>query len=223
MNIVLIGPPGSGKGSLSNLLKNQYGFTHISTGDLLRKEVATGSELGKEISRLIDAGNMVSDEISLNVMKNEITKSNGNCIFDGYPRNLFQAKLLESTLLDGKTDDLIILYFDISLEKLIDRITNRVTCNTCGEIYNLKTKPPIIENDNEYFCKVCPKEISQITKRKDDNVESLKTRFSVFQQNTLPLLQYYQSSGFKFIQLDADKTIQEIESLVIDQLQIRKD
>jgi adenylate kinase len=217
MKLVLIGPPGSGKGSVGLFLKNNYGFTHISTGDLLRAEVATGSDLGKEIAALIDNGKMVNDEISLKVMKQAIIQSNGNCIFDGYPRNLKQLELLESVLLDHKIDDLHILNFDISLSELEERIVNRLTCSSCGEIYNIKSKPPIDVNGT-FFCKCSPM-IQTLTKRLDDNVDSLKTRYLVFNETTIPVIQKYKQYP-NFHKINANQSLSKIEEIVIDILKL---
>lgn len=217
MKIVLIGPPGSGKGSIGLFLKNNYDFIHISTGDLLRAEVATGSALGQEIAALIDNGQMVNDEISLKVMKKAIEQSNGKCIFDGYPRNIKQVELLETVLLDGKIDDLIILNFDIDLADLEDRILNRLTCSNCGEIYNLKSKPPI-ESGDDFFCKCSPL-IKTLTKRVDDNIDSLKVRYNVFNENTAPVIKHFSKYPYCY-KIQANQKLEIIEDVVIKLLKL---
>lgn len=210
-HLVLIGPPGSGKGTLSlELIKK--GFNHISTGDLLREEIASGSELGKYIASLIDKGNMVDDNTSLAVMKKAMQSSKVGVIFDGYPRNLSQAKLLEDVLLNNDTSNLYIIYLSMPLELLAERIIHRYTCPSCGEIYHLKTKAPLKEGDNY----TCPQDHTVLSKRKDDNLESLKTRFEVFKANTVPVVESYRNYE-RFFEIDATKKPEEIleESLKI--------
>ena len=203
-NIVLIGMPGSGKGTVCLELK-KMGYNHISTGDLLRIEVASGSELGKEIAARIDNGLMVDDQLSLRVMKESMNKNNGNCLFDGYPRNLVQAKLLESELINNDVDNLIILHLDISRDLLKERIINRLTCPKCEKIFNLKDQKPKSKN-NKHFCDSCDIELS---KRKDDNEESLNTRLKVFDDKTQDVINYY-SSFKKYYKIDASKNREEI-------------
>lgn len=199
-HLVLIGPPGSGKGTLSLSLKAQ-GFIHISTGDLLREEIATGSELGKEIANLIDNGQMVDDQTSLRVMKKAMTSAKAGTIFDGYPRNLVQLELLEKELLNEDISNLYVIYLNMPLEKLTDRIINRYTCPSCGEIYNLKNKPPL-KQEAEY---ICAKDQSVLSKRKDDNLESLQTRFKVFIEKTTPVINRYRTYP-NFYELNADQS-----------------
>jgi adenylate kinase len=209
-NIVIIGLPGSGKGTICLELK-KLEYTHISTGDLLRIEVASGSELGKEIAARIDNGLMVDDQLSLKVMKEAMNKSNGSCLFDGYPRNLIQAKLLETELIDNDLDNLIILHLDIDKSLLQERIINRLTCPKCDNIFNLKDKIPKIE-DSKYLCSSCDVELS---KRKDDNEESLNTRLKVFDEKTKAVIDYY-SQFKKYYKIDANKSREDILSNILN-------
>lgn len=203
-HLVLIGPPGSGKGTLSLSLKNK-GFIHISTGDLLREEIASGSTLGQEIAKLIDNGQMVDDVTSLKIMKKAMKKESSGTIFDGYPRNLKQLELLEKELLSGDTSNLYIIYLNMPLEQLAERIINRYICPLCGEIYNLKNKPPIITNDSY----LCLKDHAVLEKRKDDNLESLQTRFKVFLEKTAPVIEKYRSYP-NFYEIDASQDAESV-------------
>lgn len=196
-HIVLIGPPGSGKGTLASELK-KINYSHISTGDLLRAEIEADTELGRYAANLINKGNMVDDSVSLQIMKKAFEKATKGAIFDGYPRNIAQMQLLESDILNHKIDNLYIIYFNIPLEKLISRIINRWTCPSCSEIYNLSTKKPL-SNNNQYLC---INDQVELTQRKDDNEESLKTRISVFNEKTLPVVSKYQNYPH-FLNVDA--------------------
>jgi adenylate kinase len=204
-NIVLIGPPGSGKGTLSKKLQ-EIGYLQISTGDLLREEVATGSELGKKIAEKIDNGFMVEDEISLAVMKKAMKTAKSGSIFDGYPRNLSQAKLLEQHLHTGDLNDLIILFLKLDLDDIKERIIFRKTCADCGEIFNLKTKKPKLENEEE-VCTKCGSH--NLQKRSDDNEESLQNRFTTYLTKTYPVVEMYEHYP-KFFEIQAFQNEEQI-------------
>ena len=204
-NIVLIGPPGSGKGTLSKKLQN-VGYLQISTGDLLREEIASGSELGKKIAEKIDNGFMVEDHVSLAVMKKAMKTANQGSIFDGYPRNLKQAELLELHLHEGDPQNLIILFLNIEPSKIIERIIYRTTCGNCGEILNFKFKQPLCQNDKN-SCPACHSE--NLIKRNDDNKESLENRLKTYFEKTYPVVKYY--SSFKnFYEINADDSEENI-------------
>lgn len=202
--IILLGAPGSGKGTQAAQLVEELGYKHISTGDLLRKEISEGSELGQRVKSIMDNGDLVDDHTVLELLKKNCDLNNNVYIFDGFPRNLEQAKLLDEVVLKDVSKKAI--YFDIDLEILIERVVNRRLAPKSGEIYNLKTKPPKVPGK----CDVSGEELIQ---RKDDNEETVRNRLNVFKSTIDPVLDYYEKTG-NLIRIDASRTSRE----VMDQL-----
>ncbi|MGI4994234.1 adenylate kinase [Halobacteriovorax sp. GFR7] len=198
--LILIGAPGSGKGTQAKNIVSELGYKHVSTGDLLRAEVAKESELGRKIKAVMDSGELVSDELVLDLLKANCAVEKSTYIFDGYPRNLVQAKDLDSALLGGVDSKAI--YFDIALDTLVERIVNRRVAPGSGEIYNLKTKPPKVEGK-------CDVSGEDLVHRKDDNEETVRTRMKVFTDNIEPVLEYYESQG-RLVRVDATNGLDEI-------------
>lgn len=196
MNIVLIGIQGSGKGTLVADLQNYIAFELISTGKLFRDEIATGSQLGKYIAKLINAGNLVDNDTVMQVLKNKLDSvAKPNVVFDGFPREIGQAKLLKQIM-----DVDLVINLNLSREKAIDRLLNRLTCKKC----NLITKKTEV---NSNVCSVCGGELFT---RDDDTVESINKRFEIFENNTLPLLDLYKSWGVKVVDIDASQTPKQV-------------
>lgn len=180
MHLIFIGYPGSGKGTVAKQLAATH--TQISTGDLLRAEIASGSKLGKEIDAVISGGNLVSDEMALALIQANFDPTK-NYIFDGFPRTLKQAQMLNELVLKGH--DFKAVYFEIDKNLLTDRIIHRRSCPDCGAIYNLKFKAPQVENT----CDSCGK--VGLTHRKDDTIEVLSTRLAVFENTGGAILDFY--------------------------------
>lgn len=202
-DFIFIGPPGSGKGTVSKKLLLE-GYHQISTGDLLRAEISKQSPLGLKIKDIIGKGNLVSDDIALELIKQEFSP-NKTFIFDGFPRTVGQAQLL-SPLLKGR--DTAIVYFKIDDALLLERIVHRRSCAKCGAIYNLKNLPPKQEN----VCDHCHH--SPLTHRKDDEEGILKTRLEVYHQSTAPLLDHYKDSLITIdATLDSEAIIKILKSL----------
>lgn len=185
--LILLGPPGSGKGTQAARLVSDLGYKHISTGDLLRNEIAKKSELGEKVQGIMTRGELVDDNTVLELLNANCDLSTGSYIFDGFPRNLDQAKSLDSEVI--KDVDHLAIYFDIDLELLAQRLVNRRTCGDCGEIYNLLSKAPKTEGT----CDKCGG--TNLKQRKDDNEESVKTRLGVFKSTIEPVLSYYEERG----------------------------
>ena len=190
MNLLLIGTPGAGKGTVSNHLIENYGMNHVSTGNILREAVANKTELGLKVKEFMDSGTLVPDSIILEIIKETLGKldSSKGFIFDGFPRTVNQAKEFEKMLneINSKIDCVVAL--DVTDDVVIKRITGRRTCTKCNEIYNIYYKVPHTENK----CDVCG---GDLYTRNDDNLDSLKKRLSEYHINAEPLLSFYESKG----------------------------
>lgn len=196
-NIIFIAPPAAGKGTQSNLLKDKYDYVHISTGDMLREIVSSDSELGKVVKNIIDKGNLVSDDLIFELLKNKLSNIEGKpFILDGFPRTLNQALFLDNNL---KIENYIVIYLELSKADAVKRINGRLTCS-CGKSYNLNDnnlKPKVTD-----ICDVCGK---KLVKRDDDNLEAFKIRFDVFLKNIKPLIDYYKDKNkLKVVNVNRD-------------------
>lgn len=209
MNIFIMGAPGSGKGTFSSKIKEEYNLNHISTGDIFRANISQGTELGLQAKAYAEQGKLVPDEITNKMVKDYLAtlsdKKNGY-LLDGYPRTLDQAKAFEE-MTDGT--DLavdVILAMDVPTDVLTRRITGRRTCKDCGEIYNIYSKPTKVEG-------VCDRCGGELTQRKDDNEESLKVRLDEYSNNTEPVIDYYEKKNM-VSHINADASMDEIWSSV---------
>ena len=199
-NIIFIAPPAAGKGTQSQMLKEKYGYVHISTGDLLRAEIASGSELGCEVKNIIDKGNLVSDELMIDIIKSKLTEIKGKpFILDGFPRTLNQAESLDGIL----DDNYETIYLELSREDAVKRIESRLTCS-CGKSYNMNDealKPKVAG-----ICDICGKEL---VKRDDDNAQAFIVRYDNFLNNTKVLIDYYKNKNKLHI-VDVNRNINDI-------------
>lgn len=190
MNIILLGPPGAGKGTQARTLVDTRGMVQLSTGDMLREAKDSGTEMGQIVADVMARGALVTDEIVIGLIKEklETVKAKG-FIFDGFPRTLAQADALGELLseMDESLDAVIEMRVDD--EALVERITARSTCGMCGEVYNDKTKP--IPDDGK--CTNCGG--TEFKRRADDNADSLKTRLMEYYKQTSPLIGYYYAKG----------------------------
>jgi adenylate kinase len=190
MNLVLMGPPGAGKGTQAEVIVEKYGIPHISTGNMFRQAMAEGTELGKQAKEYYDQGKLIPDDLTIQIVRERLSKddcSNG-FLLDGFPRTVPQAIALDGMLEElGKKIDLVI-NIDVRTELLIDRLTGRRICKSCGTTYHLKNHPPKQEN-------VCDKCGGELYERPDDRVEIVSTRLDVYFEQTAPLLAYYQQKG----------------------------
>ncbi|WP_428548052.1 adenylate kinase [Profundibacter sp.] len=190
MNIILLGPPGAGKGTQARRLVEERGMIQLSTGDMLREAKDSGTEMGKRVAKVMDAGELVTDEIVIGLIEEKLKGDNGGgFIFDGFPRTLAQADALGELLKKyGKTLDAVI-EMRVDDDALVRRITGRFTCGNCGEVYHDETKRPKVDG----VCDVCGE--SDMKRRADDNEESLRTRLMEYYKKTSPLIGYYYAKG----------------------------
>lgn len=213
MNIIFIAPPAAGKGTQSSLLKENFGYLHLSTGDLLRAEIKKKTDLGTRIENIISKGELVSDEIITELLKNELNKiSDKKFILDGYPRNINQAKILNELFAETNINNYIALYLDLDEELALKRALGRVVCSNCGESYNIyfqNLQPK--END------ICDKCHSKLIKRSDDDKETFRKRFKTYLEVTNPLLDYYKKQNRLYIidaSQDSNQIFADIENIL---------
>jgi adenylate kinase len=190
MNIILLGPPGAGKGTQARKLVEERGMIQLSTGDMLREARTSGTEMGRKVAEVMDRGELVTDEIVIGLIEERLEgDKGGGFIFDGFPRTLPQADALGALLArHGETLDAVI-EMRVNDEALVSRISARSTCAACGEVYNDLTKP--IPADGK--CTVCGG--TEFKRRADDNAESLKQRLMEYYKKTSPLIGYYYAHG----------------------------
>lgn len=201
MKIILLGAPGSGKGSLAKVLLEHHNLAHISTGDLFRAAINKDDDFAREIKSLIASGQYVPDSITNKIAADailEAMKKHDGFILDGYPRTLDQANYLKEI-----SDIDYVLYLDINPEILIKRITGRRLCSQCGAIYNVNTSP------KPHNPEVCDKCHSALIQRKDDNEEVAKHRIEVYLDQTAPLIDFYKNEGL-LVTIDANKDLKDV-------------
>jgi adenylate kinase len=208
-HLIFIGAPGSGKGTQAAKLVSENGLKHISTGDLLRSEIAKDSDLGKKVKSVLDSGELVSDDLVISLILANTDLDKNSYIFDGYPRNLAQAQTLDKDVLKGRAS--VAVYYEIDLAKLVLRLTNRRTCKDCGTIYNLLTQAP----KKDGVCDKCGS--TNMVHRDDDKEDVIKKRMSVFSENTQPVLDYYKSTN-RLMTVNAENSIELLYEQISSQL-----
>ncbi len=190
LKIILLGPPGAGKGTQAKFISREYSIPHISTGDIFRKNISEKTSLGVKAKKYLDAGKLVPDEITIGIMKNRLDMDDckNGFLLDGFPRTVNQARALDSYLngVGQKID--VVLLIDVPEKLIFDRITGRRVCPSCGASYHIKFNPPKIEGK----CDVCH---SDIVQRKDDTESTVKSRLEVYGRQTEPLVGYYEAQG----------------------------
>ncbi|MFP3920363.1 MAG: adenylate kinase [Dichotomicrobium sp.] len=204
MNIILIGPPGSGKGTQAKLLEEKHGLKQLSSGDMLRAAVSEGSDIGQKAKSYMEAGELVPDDLVVEVVTDQIEKlGEQGFILDGFPRNVHQAEVLDD-MLDkaGRKIDRV-LVVNVSDDVLVDRIAGRFTCATCGEGYHDKFKRPKTDG----VCDKCGG--TEFDRRPDDNAETVRNRLEVYHQQTKPLIDYYRDQG-KVRVIDGEQSIEDV-------------
>jgi len=190
MKLILLGPPGAGKGTQAKLLMGHFGIPQISTGDILRGAVADQTPMGLRAKACMDAGELVSDEIVVGIVRERLQKDDclRGFILDGFPRTIPQADALKETLtLLGKELD-VVVSLEVDTEALVERLTGRRTCRECGRGYHVKFDPPQVAGK----CDACGGELVQ---REDDQEGTIRNRLEVYRQQTAPLVDYYRQTG----------------------------
>ena len=207
MNLILLGPPGAGKGTQAEFIANKFNLYKLSTGDLLRNEIKNKTEIGKKIEKIIAHGDFVIDEIVNKLLKKVVTSSQyrNGIIFDGYPRNITQAENLEIVLNADNQSINFILFLKVTREVIEKRILGRITCEKCNKTFNKFLNSEEIEKHkcgNNY-----------LKKREDDNQEVIITRYDEYMKKTKPVLDFYSSRSY-FYEIDGSQKIQVITNKI---------
>ena len=200
MNIILMGCPGAGKGTQSAKLLQAFPLHHISTGDVLRAEMASGSELGKKIAGIVNQGNLVPDELMIAMLENIVKSTDKGIIFDGFPRTVAQAEALDKMMQRLQRAVTHVIMIDLPQEEVVNRICSRKQCKQCGAILRVDPKNPADK------CTACGGELYT---RPDDTPERAAHRLEVYRQSTLPVKTYYQNSG-KYVEVNGNQTPEQV-------------
>jgi adenylate kinase len=188
MIVVLLGPPGVGKGTQARILSTRYGLRQVSTGDMIRAEVASGSALGREAKSYLDLGNLVPDDVILKMVEERMkSDQSAGFLLDGFPRTIAQAEALDSILARHGKKVQAVVCLSVSPEKVVERLSNRRSCPVDGRVYNLATQKPAVNGR----CDDHPD--TELVQRSDDKPETVRHRFDVYQNRTKPLAEYYEA------------------------------
>lgn len=211
MQLLLMGPPGAGKGTQAVKLVEKFNIPQISTGDMFRAAVKEGTPLGKKAKACMDAGTLVPDEVTVGIVRERLSKSDckNGFILDGFPRTVEQATALEKILNELNLSLTKVLNINVPAEFLIERAIGRRICKTCGATYHVKFNPP--KSD---VCDNCGGELYQ---RADDNADTMKKRLSVYEESTHPLIEYYKKVGL-YVEVDGRQPIEKVTEELINVL-----
>lgn len=204
MNLILLGAPGAGKGTQAKLIKEEYKIPQISTGDILRNEIQENTDLGKQVKDVLEKGELVSDEIILEIVRKRLSQPDctRGFILDGFPRTIAQAEGLEQILSHMHIKDLKVIEIFLAESEIIQRLTSRRICANCGKDYNLLFNPPPPDGK----CAICHGEIIQ---REDDKEETIRNRLKVYQNQTKPLIDFYRKKN-KYFQVNGLQSLKEV-------------
>ncbi len=207
-NIIFIAPPAAGKGTQSKLVSQKYNIPHISTGDLLRDEVATGSVMGKMLANEMNKGGLISDDTIINLLRQRINQvdCNNGYILDGYPRNVEQAEIYDTMMHELGKDVGIVIFMDIDKDLALKRTVGRMICSSCGASYNkdVDSLKPKIDG-------ICDKCGHTLTTRADDTLETAQIRYDTYMKETAPLIEYYRQKGnLRELKIFEDDTTEDI-------------
>jgi len=214
LRVVLIGPPGAGKGTQAKRLSEKYGLAHLSSGEIFRAERAGESPLGKQLARHMDAGHLVPDETVVEVMAKAVEEASsaGGMLLDGFPRTVAQAEALDEQLASAGMGLDAVVCLDVDDDVIVERITGRRHCPRCGKSFHVKFMPPKKENT----CDVCAAKLAQ---RDDDTEQVARHRLEVYRQQTEPVIAYYRDSGrVKMIDVDGNGTPEETTVAMVEAL-----
>ncbi|MCL5611144.1 MAG: adenylate kinase [Chloroflexi bacterium] len=210
--IVLLGPPGVGKGTQANILAEKTGLAHISSGDLFRENIKNETDLGKLAKSFIDKGELVPDDVTIAMIKERLARPDckAGAILDGFPRTPIQAGALQKMLADFKGDVDVVPFISAAPEVLIERLSGRWTCRAQGHIYHQKFNPPAVAGK-------CDVDGSELYQRDDDKVETVARRIKVYLEQTMPLVEYYRSQK-KLVEIDGTQPIELVTDALLSEI-----
>lgn len=212
MRMIIMGPPGVGKGTAAALLCKHYGIPHISTGNIFRELDKDQTEVGKKAKGYVDRGELVPDEITNLIVYNRLLQEDakGGFLLDGFPRNTFQAEALDGYLLESNIKVDAVINLKAPDQLIIERIGGRRVCETCGAVYHIKNLKPKVEG-------ICDKDGGKLIQRIDDMEETIQRRLKVYESQTAPVVGYYEKKG-KILHIDGTGTIEEVNTLIMKAL-----
>jgi adenylate kinase len=209
MRLVLVGPPGAGKGTQAQFISAHLGVPKISTGDIFRANVSQGTELGQEAKKFMDAGDLVPDEITIGMVRDRLDEDDARqgFLLDGFPRNVPQARTFDGTLTEAGTPLDVVLELVVDDDEVVRRLSGRRTCRNCGHIWHIDFDPP----SNESVCDICGGDLFQ---RDDDMPETVRHRLEVYYEQTSPLVGYYAEVGI-LVGIDAMGPVDDVTDRAI--------
>jgi adenylate kinase len=211
VKLILLGPPGAGKGTQCKRIVERYGLVHLSSGDILRAERAAGTELGKKAQSFMDSGGLVPDDLIISMMAGAMTKAKGGYVLDGFPRTVVQAEGLEKALKKaGQTIDAVV---DLQIDDAVisARMTGRRSCPKCGAVYHIENLKPKTAGQ-------CDKGCGALVQREDDKLEVVANRLKTYHQQTAVVVGYYQKAGNPILRINADQPIDQVTKTVLEKL-----
>ncbi|CCU85956.1 MULTISPECIES: adenylate kinase [Mesotoga] len=214
MNIILMGPPGAGKGTQAKRIAQIFKIPHISTGDMLREAVAAGNDLGLKVKEIMDKGLLVPDDLMIDLVRERLSREDtrNGFILDGFPRTVEQAAALDEMLEDlGRKIDVALLV-NADEEEVVKRISSRRVCPECGKVYNLLTIRPKVEGR-------CDNDGAELIQRDDDMPDTVRARYRVYLEKTEPVIQYYSSNKSQFLEVDGTGEIDLVTDKIVEHLE----
>ena len=211
MRLILLGPPGAGKGTQCKRIIEKYGMAHLSSGDILRAERKANSELGQKAQSYMDSGGLVPDDVIIDMMIGAMQKASGGYVLDGFPRTVAQARELDKALADKgeKVDGIVNLEVDDAVISV--RLTGRRSCPKCGAVYHIENLKPKVDG-------VCDKDGEKLVQRKDDKPEVVDNRLKTYHAQRAAVTGYYEGTGSLIIDVDAGQSVDEVTALVLEKL-----
>ncbi|OHB64945.1 MAG: adenylate kinase [Planctomycetes bacterium RBG_13_62_9] len=211
MRIVVLGAPGAGKGTHCKRIAESYGVVHLSSGDILRRERAEGTKLGKQAQSYMDAGTLVPDDVIVQMMSEAVGKLAGRgYVLDGFPRTVKQAQALDDSLAAGEAGIDLVINLKVSDNVVVERITGRRSCPTCGAVYHVKNMPPKVDG-------ICDLDGAKLVQRPDDTEEVVRNRLETYDRQTEPVVNYYKARRTVH-DIDADKAADSVAAMIFRKL-----